>query len=85
MLLASPLQLALNLLDFCYIACREGDLAGDDYKQHVNERVSWDIQQFAEHSVPSWSELKFAISYSQFDCHVQVDQIRASLASVAHT
>ena len=31
-LLASSLQLALNLLDFCYIVRREHDLAGEDYK-----------------------------------------------------
>jgi hypothetical protein len=62
LLLPSTLQLALDLLDFCDIACREGDLAGDDYEQHVDERVSWNIQQLAEHYAPSWSELKIAIS-----------------------
>lgn len=75
MFFASPLQLALNLLDFCSIARREGDFARNDYKQHVNECVSWDIQQLTEHEVPSWSELKIANWYSQFDCQAQVDEM----------
>ena len=40
---ASLLQLALNLLDFCYTACRQNDFAGEDHEQHVDERPGWNV------------------------------------------
>ena len=43
LILASPVQLALNLLEFCYIVCRESDFVGEDHEQHVNKRSGWDI------------------------------------------
>ena len=53
LILASPVQLALNLLEFCYIVCRESDFVGEDHEQHVNERPGWDICQFSKHLVPA--------------------------------
>ena len=70
LLLASALQLALNLLDLSYIFCSKRNLAVGDYEQHVNERVSWNVYQFSEHVLPSWSELKIDIWCSQFDCQM---------------
>ena len=43
LVLASPMQLALNLFDFCYIAWFESDFAGEDHEQHVNERLGWNV------------------------------------------
>jgi len=48
-ILAPPVQLALNLLDLCYIAGMEHKSAIEDYKQHVNEGVGRDVCQFSEH------------------------------------
>jgi hypothetical protein len=49
LILASLLQLALNLLDFGYIAGGKKNAAVEDYEQHVNQRVSWDVYEFSEH------------------------------------
>jgi len=50
-LAASTLQLALNLFDFRSIAETDGDFSSEDDVQHVNERVSRDVHQFAEHGL----------------------------------
>jgi hypothetical protein len=55
---APTLQLALNLLDFGSIAGSDGDFAGEDDVQHVNERVSRDIHQFSEHGLVPWRDSK---------------------------
>ena len=49
LLVASTLQLALNLFDFPSIAGTDGDFSGENDVQHVNERVSRDVHQFSEH------------------------------------
>src|SRR5208337_3192479 len=48
----SSLQLTLNLHNFRYIFRRERDLAGEDYKQDVDERVSRNVRQFSEQVAP---------------------------------
>jgi hypothetical protein len=58
LLLASSLQLALNLLDFRDTFRGERDFAVGDYEQHVNECVSGNVRQLSEHAIASWSELK---------------------------
>ena len=58
LLVASTLQLALNLFDFPSIAGTDSDFSGEDHVQHVNERVSWDVHQFSEHGLFPWSNLK---------------------------
>ena len=49
LVLASPLQLALNLLDFRNIVYSDSEFAGKDYEQHVNERIRRDVRQFSVH------------------------------------
>jgi hypothetical protein len=60
-LVASTLQLALNLFDFRSIAGTDSDFPGEDEVQHVNERVSRDVHQFSEHGLFPWSNLKIAL------------------------
>jgi hypothetical protein len=43
LILASLVQLVLNLFEFCYIVLRESDFVGEDHEQHVDERPGWDI------------------------------------------
>lgn len=50
--LVSSLQLMLNLHNFRYIFRRQNDLAGEDYKEHVDERVSRNVYQFSEQVAP---------------------------------
>jgi hypothetical protein len=61
LLAASTLQLALNLFDFRSIAETDSDFSGEDYVQHVNERVSRDVHQLSEHGLLPWSNVKFAL------------------------
>jgi hypothetical protein len=49
LLVASTLQLALNLFYFRSISGTDSDLSGEDDVQHVNEGVSRDVHQFSEH------------------------------------
>jgi hypothetical protein len=49
LLVASPLQLSLNLFDFRGIACSERGFRGKDYEQHINKCVSRDVHQLSEH------------------------------------
>jgi hypothetical protein len=60
-LAASTLQLALNLLDFRSIAGSDSDFSGEDDVQHVNECVSRDVQQFSEHGLLPWRNLKIRL------------------------
>src|SRR3974377_72312 len=52
LVLASPLHLALNLLDFCSIVWGHWWCAGEDYEQHVDQRIRRDIHQFTVHREP---------------------------------
>jgi hypothetical protein len=61
LLVASTLQLALNLFDFPSIAGTDSDFSGEDDVQHVNECVSRDVHQFSEHGPFPWSNLKIAL------------------------
>jgi hypothetical protein len=54
LLVASTLQLALNLFDFPSIAGTDSDFSGEDDVQHVDERVSRNVHQFSEHGVFPW-------------------------------
>jgi hypothetical protein len=67
--LVSFLQLTLNLHNFRYICRRERDLGGEDYKQHVDERVSRNVRQFSEQVSPPVEQIEYRISISQFECH----------------
>jgi hypothetical protein len=60
LLRASTLQLALNLFDFRRIVCSDCELTGEDYVQHVNERVSRDVHQLSKHGLLPWGDLKVA-------------------------
>ena len=64
----SSLQLALNLHNFRYIFRRERDLAGEDYKQHVDERVSQNVGQSSEQGVPPVGQIEYRVFISQFEC-----------------
>src|SRR5271165_1415378 len=55
LLLASMLQLALNLFDFLRIGCSDCAVTGEDDVQHVNECVSRDVHQFSEHGLLPWA------------------------------
>ena len=57
--LASTLQLALNLLQFCYVVRRESDLTGGDREQHLNQCVSRDGYQLSEHPAPLWERSEY--------------------------
>ena len=74
--LVSSLQLMLNLHNFRYIFRRENDIAGEDYKEHVDERVSRNVYQFSEQVAPPWwSESNIGYSYrnsSATNRHVKV-------------
>jgi hypothetical protein len=61
LLLASTLQLALNLFDFRRIVCSHCEVTGEDYVKHVNECVSRDVHQFSEQGLLPWSNLKIAL------------------------
>jgi hypothetical protein len=61
LLVASTLQLALNLFDFPRIAGTDSDFSGDDDVQHVNERVSRDVHQFSEHGLFPWERFAVAL------------------------
>jgi hypothetical protein len=61
LLLASTLQLALNLFDFRRIVCSDCEVIGKDYVQHVNECVSRDVHQLSEQGLPPWGNLKIAL------------------------
>jgi hypothetical protein len=52
LLVASALQLALNLFDFLSIAGTDIDFSDEDDVQHVKERVRRDVNQFSEHGLP---------------------------------
>ena len=67
--LVSSLQLTLNLHDFRHVFRRERDLAGEDYKQHVDERVSRNVRQFSEQVAPPVEQIESRIFLSQFECH----------------
>ena len=67
LLVASAVQLALNLFDFPSIAGSDSDFSGENDVQHVNECVCRDIHQFSEHRLLPWSNSK-STSYSQFGC-----------------
>ena len=67
--LVSSLQLTLNLHNFRYIFRRERDLAREDYKQHVDERVSRNVGQFSEQGVPPVEQIEYRVFISQFECH----------------
>jgi hypothetical protein len=54
------LQLALDLLNFCYVVCSECQLSPEDYVQHVNECVGRDVYQFSEHGQLPRANLKIA-------------------------
>jgi len=58
---ASTLQLTLNLFDFGCITCSDGNFAGKDHVQHVNECVSRDVCQFSQHGQLLGVNLKIAI------------------------
>jgi hypothetical protein len=62
LLVASTLQLALNLFYFPSIPSTDSDFSGEDDVQHVNERVSRDVHQFSEHGLLPWGNLKVALS-----------------------
>ena len=47
--LASPVQLALNLLDFSSIVWGDCWCAAKNYEHHVNQRIRRDIHQFTVH------------------------------------
>ena len=49
LVLASPSQLALNLLDFCSIVWSHCWCTGKNYEQHVNQRIRRDIHQLTVH------------------------------------
>jgi hypothetical protein len=68
LLLASALQLALNLFDFRRIVWSDFEVIGEDYVQHVNECVSRDVHQFSEQGLPPRSKFEDRISYSQSGC-----------------
>lgn len=53
---ASPLQLALDLFDLCSIRYRDRKFAGEDYEQHVNERIRGDVYEFSVHRASPWRE-----------------------------
>jgi hypothetical protein len=61
LLVASTLQLALNLFDFRSIASTDGDFSGEDDVQHVNERVSRDVYQLSEHVLFPWELFAVAL------------------------
>ena len=51
-LVASPVQLVLNLFDVRCVACSECHIIDNDREQQVNECVSRDVHQFSEHRAP---------------------------------
>jgi len=57
---ASALQLTMNLFDLGCITGTDGDLACENYVQHVNECVSRDVYQFSQHGQLSGAKLKIA-------------------------
>lgn len=61
--LFSSLQLTLNLHNFRYIFRRKRDLAGEDYKQDVYERVSRNVRQFSEQVAPPVEQIEYRYSY----------------------
>jgi hypothetical protein len=67
--LVSSLQLTLNIHNFLYIFRRERGFAGEDYKQHVDERVSRNARQFSEQVAPPVEQIEYRIFLSQFECH----------------
>ena len=66
--LVSALQLTLNLHNLRYIFRRERDLAGEDYKQHGDERVSRNVGQFSEQGVPPMGQIEYRVFISQVEC-----------------
>ena len=73
LILASPLQLALNLLDLYPIARCHGDFAADDDKQHFNQRIGRDVRQFSVHRAPHRRATKdpFDNSYVHSGCQTR--------------
>ena len=61
LLVASTLQLALNLFDFRSIAGTDGEFSGEDDVQHVNESVRRDVHQFSEHGLFPWELFAVAL------------------------
>jgi hypothetical protein len=77
LLVASTLQLALNLFDFRSIAEADSDFSGEDDVQYVNECVGRDVHQLSEHGLLLWSNLKIALGIrnpAARSGHLQVDE-----------
>jgi hypothetical protein len=68
LLLASALQLALNLFDFRRIACGDCEVIDEDCVQHVNECVRRDVHQLSEQGTYPLEEFEGLTSYSQSGC-----------------
>jgi len=66
---ASPLQLALNLFDFCSISCRDWKFADENYEQHVNKRIRGDVYEFSVHGASPWREFGSTLRNVQSRCH----------------
>ena len=57
LVLAPPLQLALNLPDFCSIVCRHGEFADEDDEQHFDQRIRRNVRQLSVHYASPSSDL----------------------------
>ena len=77
--LVSSLQLTLNLHNFRYIFRRERDLAGEDYKQHVDERVSRNVRHFSEQVAPPGGANRIS------DIHTAIRGPRVGVKAVSYT
>jgi hypothetical protein len=72
LVLASPLQFALNLVDLCSFGCSHDEFAGDDDEQHFNQRIRRNVRQLSIHRAPpSRAKDQFDTSYVHSGCQTR--------------